>query len=322
MDFSKKNILTLTDGSEGMISQVIGLAQEFSNNITSIQTKLLFPWSKLQPGILPIFSWIFLNNINLIQKPDIIVSCGRKSVYLSIFLKKKYKDLVNIHIQNPKIKFDNFNYIIAPEHDGIKGNNIINSIGALNKFNKSTINNLSDKEFKIPKNNLVSVIVGGKNNHYEFSAKETEDLIDNITNIKQKNPDYNILIITSRRTNEKIKKLLDNKLNKIALIWKENEKNPYVFSLKNSDFFIVTSDSTSMISECASTGKPIFVFHLPFKRQSKRIEKFHNTFEEKKITKKLDFQNKLISWSYNSLNESKRISSILKKRIIKEINES
>ena len=53
------------------------------------------------------------------------------------------------------------------------------------------------------------------------------------------------------------------------------DENPYIFALNNSAFFVVTSDSTSMISECAFTGKPIFVFHLPFKRLSKRIENFH-----------------------------------------------
>ena len=88
--------------------------------------------------------------------------------------------------------------------------------------------------------------------------------------------------------------------------------------MKNSDFFIVTSDSTSMISECAFTGHPIFIFHLPFKRQSKRIEKFHENFQKLNITKKLDDNNDLISWTYNSLNESKRIASIVKERIIKE----
>ena len=52
MDLSKKNILVITDGSEGMVSQVVGLAQEISKNINSIKTEIIFPWSKLQPGLL------------------------------------------------------------------------------------------------------------------------------------------------------------------------------------------------------------------------------------------------------------------------------
>ena len=137
MNFSKKNILVLTDGSQGMKSQVLGLAKEFSSNISSIETKLLFPWSKIQPGIIPFFSWVFLNKLKLDIIPDIIISCGRKSTYLSIYFKKRYSKTITIHIQNPKINFKKFNYIIAPQHDNIEGENVLTSVGALHKFSKN-----------------------------------------------------------------------------------------------------------------------------------------------------------------------------------------
>ena len=44
MDLSNKNILVITDGSDGMVSQVVGLAQEISKNINSIKTRIIFPW--------------------------------------------------------------------------------------------------------------------------------------------------------------------------------------------------------------------------------------------------------------------------------------
>ena len=69
-----------------------------------------------------------------------------------------------------------------------------------------------------------------------------------------------------------------------------------------------------MISECAFTGKPIYVYHLPFKRISARIESFHNEFENKKITRK--FNNNLELWKYENLDEAKRIASILRLRIL------
>ena len=95
------------------------------------------------------------------------------------------------------------------------------------------------------------------------------------------------------------------------------DENPYSFALNNSKFFVVTSDSTSMISECAFTGKPVFVFHLPFKRISKRIESFHREFENLKITKKFLDNIDLNPWQYETLDEAKRISGIIKERIIK-----
>ena len=318
MDFSKKKIWVLTDGSEGMISQVVGLGQQFSKNILSVKTNILFPWSKLQPGFLPIFSWIFLNDLKLSNPPDIVISCGRKSVYLSLFLKKKFKNIINIHIQNPKINFNKFSYIIAPEHDQISNNNVIKSIGALHRFSHEEFNDVLDHNFKIPKNNLISIIIGGSNNHYFFSLKAIDELIFKIRKIKKTNPNYNLLIIYSRRTTQEMKDKLSKNLNDVSIILKKEDENPYTFALKYSVFFIVTSDSTSMISECAFTKKPIYIFHLPFKRKSKRMEKFHDQFTKLNITKKLGDKNDLIPWTYNSFDESKRIASILKKRIIKE----
>ena len=110
---------------------------------------------------------------------------------------------------------------------------------------------------------------------------------------------------------------MQNHLGKIALVWNGFKKNPYCFALKNSNFFIVTSDSTSMISECAFTGKPIFVYHLPLRRKSQRINNFHYEFENLNITHRFSDNIKLIEWKYTRLDEAKRISGILKERIIK-----
>ena len=200
----------------------------------------------------------------------------------------------------------------------ITGVNIISSIGALHKFNKKFFDKVADNQFKIPKINLVSIILGGSNNHYNFSLNEINELIYRINNIKNNNPKYNFLIIFSRRTGNLIKKTVKNKLHNKIILWDENKPNPYAFCLKYSEYFIVTSDSTSMISECSFTAQPIYIFHLPFKRISKRIKKFHNKFSDLGITRDLITISKLSKWIYKPLNESKRIASIIKERIIKE----
>ena len=90
-------------------------------------------------------------------------------------------------------------------------------------------------------------------------------------------------------------------------------ENPYIETIQKSSYFIVTSDSTSMISEAAISGKPIYIHHLVFKRKSKRIENFHKEFSALGITKDLININHLSDWTYNSLNESERIAIIIKK---------
>tara|TARA_Y100000590_G_scaffold452233_1_gene594957 strand:- start:616 stop:1578 length:963 start_codon:yes stop_codon:yes gene_type:complete len=319
LDFNKVKIWTITDGSQGMISQVQGLAQNIGKNIINIKVQLFFPWSVLQPGFLPIYKWIFKNNFNIKNQPSIIISCGRRSVYLSLYLKKINKDIINIHIQNPKIDFSKFDFIIAPNHDNIEGKNIIKSIGALHKF---TNNNIDNEKINLPDKNLISFIIGGKNNHYKFSEKDILNIISSIKKLKKKYLHFNFIVIASRRTGDKANKILQKNLENVAYVWNGIDKNPYLFALKNSKFFVVTSDSTSMISECAFTGRPIFVYHLPFRRESQRINNFHKEFEKLNITHKFTDDIKLIEWDYTSLDEAKRISGILKKKIIKDFNES
>ncbi len=319
MSINNPIIWSLTDGSQGMISQSRGLAYEFGNNITEIKTDIIFPWSKLQPGFLPIYKWIFRNKIPDINSPDIIISCGRKSVYLSIFLKKKFNKVINIHIQNPKISSKYFSYVVAPNHDKIKGKNIINSVGALHNFKSD---NISQNNINKDNSNLVSCIIGGENNHYAFTINEAENLCKTIKNLKNNNPSLEFLIITSRRTNNEIKKILQDELGSISKLWLGNGKNPYEFALYNSKLFIITSDSTSMISEASISGKPIYVYQLPFKRKSARFLRFHEEFRRLNITRDLKTINVLENWSYDKIDESKRIAGILKKRIIEGNNES
>ena len=315
MNISNKIVWAVADGSEGMISQVSGLSQLLSNNVKNYKTDLIFPWSKLQPGYLPVFKWIFKHKINFLNKPDILITCGRKSVYFSLLLKKIFKkEIITIHIQDPKINPERFNYVIAPKHDELEGSNIIQSLGAIHQFTKETIENYN-KDIGIKySNNLVSIMLGGKNKHYKFSKKIVTELIEKIKRLKNKFPNCIFLVIGSRRTDETSIDLLKNKLNNTAYVWDKKTKNPYLFALKNSKFFIVTSDSTSMISECAFTGRPVYVYHLPFKRISKRISHFHSEFKKKNITR--NFKDNLEVWQYKPFDEAERIAGILKLRIL------
>ena len=309
MNLDKLKIWAVTDGSQGMISQVMGLSSQISNNIFEIQTELIFPWNKLQPGLLPIYKWIFKNKIPENEKPNILISCGRKSVYFSLFCKKKFNKLLNIHIQNPKISSKNFDYVVSPNHDNFYGSNVLNSVGALHHFKKVN---------KSPKPRSVSCIIGGDNQHYNFDFAEANKLCEKIIELKKNDLSLNFKVITSRRTSNLVKKIIIEKLKSIASIWTGEGKNPYENAIQDSSFFIVTSDSTSMISEAAISGKPIYIFHLPFKRKSLRISSFHDEFKKLGITRGIEKVNKLGNWKYNLLNESERIGSIIKKRIIED----
>ena len=176
--------------------------------------------------------------------------------------------------------------------------------------------------YEINTKNLITCIIGGENNHYNFSKENTLDLCERIKKMKSHNNNKEILVITSRRTNQEIKYILKKELNSISTLWFGEGKNPYEFALYNSSYFIITSDSTSMISEASISGKPIYVYQLPMKRKSKRFIRFHEEFKKMNITRDFNTLDKLENWTYTKLEESKRIAGIIKKRIIERKNES
>ena len=174
--------------------------------------------------------------------------------------------------------------------------------------------------YEINTKNLITCIIGGENNHYNFSKENTLDLCKRIKKLKSHNNE--ILVLTSRRTNKEIKHILKKELSTMCTLWLGEGKNPYEFAIYNSSYFIITSDSTSMISEASISGKPIYVYQLRMKRKSKRVIRFHEEFKKMNITRDFNTLDKLENWTYTKLEESKRIAGIIKKRIIERKNES
>ena len=105
----------------------------------------------------------------------------KKCLFFLFTVKKNLINLINIHIQNPKISAKNFNYIVSPNHDNFYGNNVLNSIGALHHFSKKN-KNINSK--------LLTCIIGGDNQHYYFGNKEANKLCDKLLELKKNNQQF------------------------------------------------------------------------------------------------------------------------------------
>ena len=140
---SKLKGLLLTEGLHGMISQVEGLAKALDLDYFHEKIELNIPWNLIPPSLTPKKKFVFKNQIN--KDYDVIISCGRKSIIPSIFLKKNSnKKIVNIHIQNPKVSLKHFDFVVAPDHDSIHGPNVIISKGAIHYLTINQIDEAKD----------------------------------------------------------------------------------------------------------------------------------------------------------------------------------
>ena len=307
-----KGIL-LTQGMHGMISQVEGLAKALDIDFTHHTVELNNFWKFFPPKLTPISQNVF-KKINT-EDFDIIISCGRKSVIPSIYLKKNSsKKIINIHIQDPKVNLDNFSYVIAPEHDGLSGMNIFSTKGAMHYLSREEIKNNSDylKNRLDTNKEYFSLILGGPTKHYDYSDENILNILDLFDNLISKN-NLQGIVIPSMRTPQNIIELCKNKLSTNSLIIDNVDKKAYLSALSIAKYVAVTCDSTSMISEAALTGKPIYVADIPAKKNDHRIKKFKELFTKLNIIKKLD--NKLETWHYETLDETNRIAKEIKKQL-------
>ena len=91
------------------------------------------------------------------------------------------------------------------------------------------------------------------------------------------------------------------------------DKKAYLSALSKSERIVVTCDSSSMISEAALTGKPIYVANIVPRKNDKRFQKFRDLFRELNIIRNLGEEEE--NWNYQKLDETNRVAKIIKQKI-------
>ena len=306
--------LLLTQGMHGMISQTEGLAKALKLNFKHQKIKLKPLWNLIPPNFTPISENLLTEKF--VCDCKIVISCGRKSVIPSAALKKRFgNEIFNIHIQDPKVSLKHFDLIISPEHDNIKGDNVLTTKGSIHYLTKKEItDNSKYLQLDKGKKKVVAFIIGGPNKYYNYSEEQIHFIFNKVKNLFT--PDkFKIVIIPSYRTPERIIKKAFNTFGFNHHVVKKIDKKAYLSSLALADYIIVTCDSTSMISEAAVTGKPVYTAMMKPNRSIRRFKSFYNQFKELGIIKELT--DSIDSWSYDKLDEVNRIAPLIKEKMKK-----
>ena len=308
-----KGIL-LTQGMHGMISQVEGLAKALNLNFTHHTVELNNFWKVFPPKMTPILQSVYkkIDHLDF----DVIISCGRKSVIPSIHLKSNSnKKVFNIHIQDPKVDLKHFDFIIAPEHDAIRGQNIINTKGAIHYLTENEISENKDylsSFIKKDERKIFTLIMGGPTKYYDYSTKNMKNIFTLLNELIKK---YNsqLVVVPSMRTPVNTIYYAKEYFGNNHTVIMDVDKKAYLSALALAENIIVTCDSSSMISEAALTGKPIYVANILPKKNDKRFQRFRNLFRELNITRILGEE--IENWNYQKLDETNRVANIIKQKI-------
>ena len=304
--------LLLTQGMHGMVSQVEGLAKALKLNFKHQKIKLKSFWNLIPPKFTPISENLLTEKF--VCDCKVVISCGRKSVIPSIALKKRLgNQIFNIHIQDPKVSFKHFDLIVSPEHDSIRGSNILTTQGSIHYLTKKEIlDNSKYLELSTGKKQIVSFVIGGPNKYYDYSDEQIHFVFNKIKTLFT--PDkYKIIVIPSYRTPQEVIKKAYNTFSVNHHVVKKIDKKAYLCSLAIADYVIVTCDSTSMISEAAVTGKPVYMAMMKPKKSIARFKSFYTKFKDLGIAKELS--ESIDNWSYDKLDEVNRIAPLIKKKM-------
>jgi hypothetical protein len=124
---------------------------------------------------------------------------------------------------------------------------------------------------------------------------------------------WGLMITPSRRTGARNEEILRRGLAGLpAEIWDGRGENPYFGILGLADHIVVTGDSVNMVSEAASSGKPVHVVHL--RGGSPKFTRFHEALQAAGIAR--PFTGELESWSYTPLDETRRVAAEIRRRLL------
>ena len=133
-----------------------------------------------------------------------------------------------------------------------------------------------------------------------------------MNNFLKKN-DFQLIVIPSMRTPKNSINFAKDYFGKNHTIIDKVDKKAYLSALSISESIVVTCDSSSMISEAALTGKPIYVANILPKKNDRRLQEFRNLFRKLNIIRNLGELEE--NWSYQKLDETNRVAKIIKQKI-------
>jgi mitochondrial fission protein ELM1 len=152
-------------------------------------------------------------------------------------------------------------------------------------------------------------MIGGTSQAYKMTEKITRQLARQLLALSGNG--YSLMVTASRRTGHENSQILKESLEGTGIyFWDGQGNNPYFGFLAWADFILVTADSVSMLSEAASTGKPVYM--VPLEGGSERLEKFHSNLLTREIIRKFD--GSLEPYSYTPLDDAATIADEIKSR--------
>lgn len=313
-------IWAVSDGRAGIEAQAVGLAEAVARHRKAKVVVKRIGWNG-DIGRLP--WWLMLFPRRWLKPgsdfeppwPDLMIAAGRATLPLSIRMRRwSGGRTFVVQIQDPRAPAQLFDLVVPPNHDRLKGDNIVSIIGAPHRV---TAGKLKDEYARfagmidpLPRPRA-AVLIGGRSKAFDLSPERAAAIAAGIQ-LPLEQESGSLLMTFSRRTPDQARALLTARLKHLpGIIWDGTGENPYFAFLAGADYILVTEDSANMATEAASTGKPVFV--LKMDGQSLKFRLFHEELERHGAAR--PFGGAFHGWAYEPLAETDRAAKAILERM-------
>jgi mitochondrial fission protein ELM1 len=297
-----------------MESQCVGLAEALGVTPVIKRVRLRAPWRHLTPFVRFGGRAQFTSDSDPLMPPwpDLLIATGRQSVAASLLVKKLSAGHTRtVQLQNPVIGAQHFDLVVVPRHDDLGGENVVSTRGALHRVTPEILRQGAARlapQIAHLARPYIGVLIGGANAAYRFAPEQAALLARQLA-AAARSLEASLLITPSRRTGGEAIRILQSELTGVPhYFWDMQSENPYFGLLGLADFLVVTSDSVNMVSEAASTGKPVYVAELP--GGSAKFARFHRGLRDDGITR--IFEGSLAPYAYAPLDDMSAVATRVK----------
>ncbi len=306
-------VWVLHDGKPGMASQALGLAEATGFPFVEMRLTVRRPWDWLPPQL-----WVAaLRAVSAAGQqltppwPDLVIGCGRNTVRPALAIRRASGGrTVAAQTQDPRAGHGEFDLMVVPEHDRLRGPRVVATLGAVHRV---TPRRLAAERLRFPELDalprpVIGVLIGGSNRAYHLDLARLGEIADAIAEIVRQSGG-SAVVTPSRRTGAAGLAVLREHLAGLpAAVWDGSGDNPYFAYLAVADALLVTADSVSMVSEAAATGKPVHILDLP--GGDAKFARFHAAMRAAGITR--PFAGRIERWSYIPPDDTARAGTALR----------
>lgn len=293
-------IWAVSDGRAGNVAMAMGLAERVAEQINGhviqrdmqvngarawLAARLPFFPSRLQMASYP--------------APTLVIGAGRRVAPAVAAMRST--SAKTVQILDPKMSPRHFDLVVAPQHDGLSAENIVETLGSVGRVTPallSTAKQTWTPRFAHLTRPLIAVLVGGDTKRKKVTEEEWRTFASDLAALSKT---AGLVLTLSRRSGTLGESILRDALPG-AMIWDGQGDNPYFGMLACADAIIVTDDSVNMASEAATTGAPLALY--PLLREGGKIAHFHKALIA--LHHAVWFEGKIPTASQGALNETDR----------------